>query len=167
MSSVWLYITIAVLVTGFFGFHLLKRNARRRLLSEIVERERSLIDPTMTVADIITQEVMVGGPGGPKAYLMLGRRKIYVESALGQRFGEIDLRSVAEVEIYAPNLPQIMNLNAAAILANEATRRQYGDNLTIWYRVHNGLDEATFGGLRGYAASSLASAIRGRIQRSR
>lgn len=61
-----------------------------------------------------------------------------------------------------PDLPQIMNVNAAAVLANAATRAQYGMDVVVTIYENGRADDLIFGGLLG-RAMEMANLIRQRI----
>lgn len=69
---------------------------------------------------------------------------------------------VLDVALREPDLPQIMNVNAAAVLANAATRAQYGMDVVVTIYENGRADDLIFGGLLG-RAMEMANLIRQRI----
>lgn len=128
-------ITSIVLIVGFVS-HTVKMNKRLKL--EVCKQEAINFDPLET-ADPITYSFRAKCTHGLDALYNGTLRNLYItKNALYIAHPHnvaIDLiiskALITEIETYTPDLPYIMNLNPAGVVANEMTRRQYGFNILI------------------------------------
>ncbi len=102
-----------------------------------------------------------GGAFGRSGNVALGTNYIFLNTPdmAADEYMQISYGEIASLDIDAPNLPYVMNLNAAALLANAATKNQAGLNVLIAYQEGRLHRRIVLGGFSRATALSFVSKI--------
>jgi hypothetical protein len=110
---------------------------------------------------------MMGGAGRKKSELILGVNFIFLHLPMAGQpdLVQISYRDIHRVDLEQPDLPQLANVNVAALVANEATRREYGLDVVLTIEERGQLERLVFGGFQPTHAAQVKNTILTRMGR--
>lgn len=178
ISINFLIILCIILMSGLFLWFLIilmkaGHEHKLKLINDILKEESMLGGRPITQKDIsysCTANYYGGYPKYPGSFTIyifaigstLYFQRVDIE---GSRF-RVELKDISNIGVFAPFLPYVMNLNAAGVLANEMTRRQFGNNVFIEFKDGVGLTQTiTFGEFKNMKAEAFVSQLHSDLER--
>ncbi len=160
-------IFVGVVFLAAFFYFIVKAGQKQiiKIKHNIVDAENKVTGETLSINDIkfFSMANCAGsytkGPGGFNAHICGIGSAIYIRSLTKVMF-RIETNSIINFDLFEPFVPYIMTINAAAILANEMTRREFGNSVLIEFIDEYGeLKEIQLGQFKGQTAEALVTHI--------
>jgi hypothetical protein len=116
---------------GIFAWIILASSEKQKKHANAREKNVQVLFAQEKDASIARYKGVVGLYGGPVAYVYLGTKGIIFDAYNQSEPVWIPYEEVYSVNARRPAIPQMLNVNTSALLANAMTRAQVGNTVTF------------------------------------